>query len=205
MQKGFYPRTDSYVWGILSHRCPAHFGTACTNREFISFVSGLIYSLLSLSTLTLTATIGMMVLSASPVVNLKTTMTFYGISIASALTGLLIFELRLRQLFENPDSWAIYDEQVHTSFAGVDALQSIPQGAGYSVRFGISRFLVWLGFAAAALSLACFIGRVIVTKRSKKYLYSVNTLFQSRPSVFFSEVFSKTGAEVVKQSTQDSL
>jgi hypothetical protein len=147
----------------------------------------------------------MMVLSASPVVNLKTTMTFYGISLASALAGLLIFEIRLRELFENPDSWAIFDEQIHTSFAGIDALQSIPQGATYKVGFGISRCLVWVGFVAAILSLLCFIGRVIVTRRSKKYLYSTYTLFQSRPSVFFSEIFSNTGADVPKQSTLDSL
>jgi hypothetical protein len=209
MQKGFHARTDSYLWGILSYRC-APDGTitaeACNNLSAINDLTGTMYVLLSFASLALAATMGMLVLSSSPVVNFKSTTALYAASALLTLIPLLIFELKAGGILGQPIDWAIWDKQIHSTFAGVDAVKHVPLQSRYEPQRGISRIMVWVAFGCIFGSMCCFLVRLYRARRSKKYLTSFNTLFKSRPSLFVSVAEGTlTGARSRRASTQDSL
>jgi hypothetical protein len=149
---------------------------------------------------------GMLVLSSSPVLNFKTTTTFYVSSALLTLVALLTFELKLQGIMQKPESWGIWDHSIRSTFAGVDATKPIPLGSAYVARLGISRVMVWIAFGCILGSLACFLFRVYRTRQSKKYLNTFSTLFKSRPSMFLSNAeMSLSDVRSRRVSTQDSL
>jgi hypothetical protein len=207
MEKGFYARTDSYLWGILSYKCPRSRdipSAACVKRSLITSLGSAMYIILSLASFALAAVMGMLVLSASPVSSFKTTTTFYGIAGILSLTALLIFEFKLNGILSDPSSWAIWDKEIHSSFAGVDALRHVPKTATYISQPGISRVMVWIAFICIITSFGCYLLRVYSTRKSKKYLNTFNTLFKSRPSLFVT-VAEENLSGRRRSSTQDNL
>ena len=199
MLKGFYSRTDSYVWGILSQACVEDSSVseeACNVRKTLSAWSGVSYSLLTLSSLLMAATLGMLVLSSAAIMNFKTTSALYASACVVMFLGLALFELKLKPLMEDPSRWSIHDHEIRTSMGDIDAMKPIPAEAQYAQRLSLSRIIAWVSFGALVGSFLLFVIRVVRTRRSKKYLYSLNSLFTSRPSVFF-------GGN--SKSSQDSL
>lgn len=209
MEKSFYARTDSYLWGILSYKCThsSHIpSSACGKRSLITSLSSAMYVLLSLASLALAAVMGMLFLSGSPSLSFKTTTTFYGIAALLTLAALLIFELKLNGILSKPSSWAIWDDEIHSSFAGVDALRSVPKNSTFTSQPGISRLMVWIAFVSILTSFVCYLIRVYNTRKSKKYLNTFNTVFKSRPSLFVTVAEETLSGRMERLgSSQDSL
>ena len=186
-EKGFYARTDSYLWGILSQTCSKTIPhSACDARSLITSLSSAMYTLLSVSSLSLAAAMGTLVLSPSPIMSFKTITTFYCVAAALCLSALAIFEFKMRGILSKPDSWGIWDEKIHSTIAGIDELRSIPKGSSYTEDMAISRIMVWVAFGCIITSFLFYVIRVNSTKKNKTYLNSYDTIFKSRPSLFVS-------------------
>lgn len=203
--KGFFARTDTFLWGILSHQCadqdkdsgthgqathaaPRLSDEVCRVRSRIAALTGWMYVLLSFGSMATAMTIGLLVLAASPLVQLKRTITAYACSITLMLVPLLIFEILLMWQWEQPDTWGIYDHKIHTSLAGVDHHERIPRGITYSKKAGrISRILVWFACISMIVSFVCFIIRAIRARERKEYLHPVHNFMRHRHSIQLNE------------------
>ena len=200
-EKGFNGRDDKYIWGILAILCnkdePSFPDAACENRSNLSMLAGSIYVLLSVTSLFITATLAMLVVTISPIVSVRSTLALYITSLVFLLASLLIFELKLIELFEDPNSWAIFHESIHTSIAGFDRPTSLPASVRYNPSTRrLSRIMAWIAFASLFASFVFYALRVWRTSQSKRYLTSLNTVFVSRKSVLFNVPKSLTRNDI---------
>lgn len=186
-EKGFSNQDDTYIWGILAIQCDSAsrnvVRTSCERLESITLLGGTMYVMLSATSLLITFTLAMLVVTMSPLLHIWPTMALYTLALVFYLVSLMIYELRLMHLFEDPNAWAIHP--IRTNLAGIDRPFSIPP---QSVNFlfsnrRISRILAWVGFGSLLTSFVLYTVRVRHTSRSKKYLSTLNTVFVSRKSV----------------------
>ena len=155
---------------------------SCGRLESITLLGGTMYAMLSVTSLLITFTLAMLVVTMSPILHMRTTIALYTLALVFYFVSLMIYELGLMHLFEDPNAWAIH--AIRTNLAGIDRPLSLPQSVNFhSSNPRISRILAWVGFGLLLTSFALYTVRVWHTSRSKKYLSTINTLFESRKSV----------------------
>lgn len=204
VERGFMGKEDTYFWGILAIECESgnHLSEdICKARVKLTSLAGAMYIMFSLASVVLAAIVGMLVLSTSPMLNQKLMIALYSISFALQLAPLIIFEAKLHYYFDYPRTWGVFDEKIHTTLPGVDAAVHIPHNVEFKPwRRRSSEICCWLAFGFTILSFVFFMIRVERTKKSKKYLNSINTLFMSRPSVAYGQ-----GRSVMTKDVEDFL
>ena len=190
IERGFSNKTDTYYWGILAIECEIEEGSipaqACATRGSITSLNGTVYILLSIASVLISSTVVFLLLSPSPVTYWKQTLGLFVLSLITLLSALLIYEVRLKALLNDPISWAIYDEKIHTTLAGMDAPLHIPSDATFELRScNISQIFIWLSFFLVVASLVIYILRFQRTRQKKKYIYGKNKTIASRLSMTF--------------------
>lgn len=192
-ERGFSGRSDNYLWGILAVQCEMDKGkeigeTECTNRRTISSLSSVVHIVLSIASVLISGTVMLLAFSQSPSVYMKTTFIMFGSSLVTLLSAMLIFEARLKGLLNDPKAWGIFDEEIHTSIAGVDHLLHFPhESTTFDPRsVGISPTFVWLGFCLLLCSLVTYTIRLRRTWVTKKYVYD-RFILTSRLSMTFAD------------------
>jgi hypothetical protein len=201
VERGFFGKEDTYLWSILSVQCHRNPGIiargTCDLVHEISSLSNIVYTLLSVAEAFVAAIIGFMVLAESPIVHLKKMYVFFGATIILILTAMIIYEVKLLYFMKDPRKFAIHHHDVHTTIAGVDASRNIPTSAVFKSRgLRTSQVLVWLAFALMIVSSIIFVVRVNRTKRNKKYLSDIHTLFMHGPSVRLPNQNSGSNGEI---------
>ena len=188
LTRGFMRKRDRYLWGLMAIQCDEEAvsikRSACAVRHELTTLTGVMYVLLSMASVVVSGTVGLLVLSSSPMVRLKTSLVLYSSSILLMLVPSLIFEIRVRGLFESPNLWGFHDKHIHTTLAGMDSPRSIPKEATFfPSSAAVSQILIWIAVVSMMASFACFMIRVRRTRKHKGYLFSAN-LFSNRPSIF---------------------
>ena len=178
VERGFSDKSDKYIWGILTIECDMdskHAHTSqidCSNRRLITWLASLVYIFLSIASVLISATVVFLAYSPSPLVYLKTKLVLYGLSIVTVMGSMIIFETKLKTLFNDPISWGISDDKIHTLLGGMDSPMHIPHDVKFSAKsMTTSPILVWAAFCLLIASLIIYLVRIRRTQINKKYIY----------------------------------
>jgi hypothetical protein len=189
-KKGFASSEDTFLWGVLSLQCQidgSHDVTEemCRNRRLITWLASTSYIILSFTLASVSAIVGILFLSSTPVVHASVLMTLYTCAIVGVLTTFLIYEIKLRHLMLDPTSWGIFDHHIHTTMAGIDAARQIPIDATYAAsrHYPLAAIVLLICLCLLVISLLAFLVRYHRSLKRKSYAYHSAVAFERKRSI----------------------